>query len=105
MLTAVGCISAFLVLYVTRIALGGTTPFPGPQPVYLYLYLPTLTIHVILSIVCLPLVLYNTVTGLTLPVAEVPHTRHPRIGPWAVKLWILSLGLGELVYLLLRITY
>lgn len=102
MLTAITFILAFLVLYVTRISVGGITPFPGPRPVYLYLYLPTLSIHVILSIVCLPMVLYNTLTGLTLPVNEVPHTRHPRIGPWAVKLWILSLSLGELVYLLLR---
>ena len=105
MLTAAVLLRAFLVLYVTRVALGGTKAFPGPAAVRGYLYLPMLTVHILLSIVSVPLVIYNLLVGLSRPVAAVGGTAHPRVGRTAVALWSLSLLLGIGVYALLNVLY
>jgi putative membrane protein len=105
MLTASILISAFLVLYVTRVALGGTKTFPGPATVRLYIYLPMLTVHILLSIASVPLVIYNLLVGLTRPAATVGTTFHPRVGRAAVALWSVSLLLGIGVYVLLNVLY
>lgn len=105
MLASAVLISLFLVLYVTRVALGGTKAFPGPEAVRTYLYLPVLAVHIILSIVSVPLVIYNLLTGLTREVQSVAATRHPVVGRFAVALWSASLALGIIVYLLLNVAY
>jgi len=105
MLSAATLISAFLVLYVTRVALGGTKAFPGPAVVRTYLYLPMLTVHILLSILSVPPVIYNVLVGLTHHPDEIGRTAHPRVGRVAVTLWSLSLVLGLGVYLLLNIIY
>lgn len=105
MLSAATLISAFLVLYVTRVALGGTKAFPGPAAVRAYLYLPMLAVHILLSILSVPPVIYNVLVGLTRSPADVGRTAHPRVGRVAVALWSLSLFLGVGVYLLLNILY
>jgi len=105
MLAAAALISAFLVLYVTRVALGGTKAFPGPAAVRLYLYLPMLTVHILLSIVSVPLVIFNLLVGLSRPPALVGTTAHPRVGRAAVALWSVSLLLGIGVYALLNVLY
>jgi putative membrane protein len=105
MLAAAGLISLFLVLYVARVALGGTKAFPGLQAVRTYVYLPVLAVHIVLSIVSVPLVIYNLLTGLTLGIPEVRTTRHPAVGRYAVALWSTSLALGILVYLLLNVLF
>ncbi len=105
MLGAAACICFFLLLYVTRVALGGTKAFPGPAGVRTYVYLPILGVHILLSIVSVPLVVYNLLVGLGTPVAEVARTAHPRVGRWAVLLWSVSLTLGIVVFLLLNVIY
>lgn len=105
MLVAAGCISLFLILYVTRVALGGVKAFPGPAAVRTYLYLPVLTVHISLSILSVPLVVHNLLIGLTYPIGEIPRTAHPRVGRWAVLAWSISLALGQVVYLLLNVLY
>jgi putative membrane protein len=105
MLAAVGLIAVFLVLYVTRVALGGVKVFPGPAQVRRYVYLPALAVHVTLSILTVPPVVYNVLTGLTRPPGQVRTTGHPRVGRVAVILWSVSLSLGLLVYLLLNVVY
>ena len=105
MLAAAALISAFLVLYLTRVTLGGVKAFPGPQAIRLYLYLPALTVHIALSILSVPLVIYNLIIGLTFPVGRIGSTGHPRVGRVAVALWSVSLSLGILVYLLLNAFY
>jgi putative membrane protein len=105
MLAAAAFISAFLVLYLTRVTLGGVKAFPGPQAIRLYLYLPALAIHIALSILSVPPVIYNLLIGITVPVGEIPKTRHPRVGRVAVVLWSVSLALGILVYLLLNVFF
>jgi len=105
MLAAMALISIFLVMYVTRVSLGGVKAFPGPASIRAYLYLPALVIHISLSILSVPLVVYNAFVGLTVPVSLIPRSPHPRVGRVAVVLWSVSLSLGILVYLLLNVLY
>ncbi|MDR7543440.1 MAG: DUF420 domain-containing protein [Armatimonadota bacterium] len=105
MLASAALISLFLVLYVTRVALGGTKVFPGPATVRSYVYLPILAVHIILSIVSVPLVIYNLLTGLGKETRAVAPTWHPIVGRVAVALWSASLALGILVYLVLNVVY
>ncbi|MEM0350080.1 MAG: DUF420 domain-containing protein [Candidatus Caldarchaeum sp.] len=103
MLASFILITAFLTMYLGRLFLGGVKQFTGPQPIRDFVYLPSLIIHLGLSIVSVPLVLYNILTGLFTPVAEVgKKTRHRAVGRWGVRLWSLSLVLGVLVYFLLN---
>lgn len=104
MATAFGLILVFLVLYLTKIGGGGTKEFVGPQLVY-YAYLLMLAIHIILSIVSVPVVLYALVLGLTHTPSELRETSHARVGRIAAGSWILSLSLGVIAYALLNHVY
>lgn len=103
--SALGLISLFLVMYVTRIYFGGIKEFSGPESIYYYVYLPVLIIHLALSIVCIQPVLYVALVGFTHPIADIPRTRHRLVGRVAVSLWILSLALGLVVYVMLYRSY
>jgi putative membrane protein len=105
MLASAALIALFLVLYVTRVALGGTKAFPGPPAIRTYVYLPVLAVHIVLSVASVPLVIYNLLTGLTRGVPAIAGTRHPAVGRYAVALWSTSLALGIVVYLLLNVLY
>jgi len=105
MLSALGLISLFLVMYVTRIYLGGIKEFPGPETLYNYVYLPVLIVHLALSILCVQPVLYVASIGLTHRLEDIPRTRHKFVGRIAVPLWILSMALGLAVYALLYREY
>jgi putative membrane protein len=96
---------AFLVLYLYKVVLEGPADFPGPATVYRYVYLPMLAIHVLLAIVCLPLLYYVALLGLTRPVEDVYRTAHRRVGRLAAALWITSFALGDVVYALLYLVY
>jgi putative membrane protein len=105
MATAFGLILVFLVLYLTKIGGGGTKEFVGPTLVY-YAYLAMLAVHIVLSIVAVPVVLYALVLGLTHSPAELrTETPHRRVGRVAAGSWILSLSLGVVTYLLLNHVY
>jgi putative membrane protein len=104
MSTAFGLILVFLVLYLTKIGGGGTKEFVGPTLVY-YAYLAMLAIHIVLSIVSVPVVLYAIVLGVTHTPAELRDTAHARVGRIAAGSWILSLSLGVVAYLLLNHVY
>ena len=103
--SALGLISLFLVMYVTRIYLGGIKEFPGPESIYFYVYLPILIIHLTLSILCIQPALYVALIGLTHRIEDIPRTRHRLVGRVAVPMWILSLALGLVVYVLLYRKY
>lgn len=113
MLSAFALIMVFLVLYVTKVG-GGfekSLVIEAGQPMAAYagtvrlVYLAMLVIHIFLSVVSVPVVLYAVVLGLTRPAAELPNTAHPRVGRVAVAAWTLSLALGVLTYLLLNHVY
>lgn len=105
MLAAAALISLFLIFYVTRVSLGGVKAFPGPPAVRLYVYLPALIVHIALSILSVPPVVYNLLTGLMYRPGDLPKTIHPRVGRVAVGLWSVSLALGIFVFLMLNVLY
>lgn len=105
MLTSLGLFVLFLVLYLYKVALQGPAEFPGPPTVYQFVYLPLLAIHILLAIVCIPLLYYVVLLGLTRPIRELFDTNHKRIGRVAASLWLISFVLGNVVYVLLYVVY
>ena len=104
MLSATGFITIFLVLYLLRVGGGGTKHFVGPALVETA-YLGMLAVHILLSIVAVPIVIYVLLIGLSRPPAEVRTTSHARIGRVAAGTWIISLVLGLITYVLLEHVY
>lgn len=105
MLTTVVLFATFLVLYLYKVISQGTQEFPGPAVVDQWVYLPTLAIHIVLAIVCIPLLYYVLLLALTRPVSQIYGTRHKQIGRIAAALWLISFVLGNVVYLLLYVVY
>ena len=95
----------FLGLYLYRIVIVGTKPFPGPEAVYQFLYLPVLGIHMLLAVVSIPLVYYVLLVATTRPVAAIRESPHPRVGRVAASLWFVAFALGIVVYTLLYVVY
>lgn len=101
MLSGFGLFAAFLTLYLYRVAILGPKPFAGAPWLETFVYLPVLAIHILLAIVCVPLLYYVALLGITTPVDLIPETRHPRLGRITVALWVTSFVLGLVVYILL----
>lgn len=97
--------ATFLVLYLYRVSLEGPSGFPGPAAVEQFVYFPILGIHMLLAIVCIPLLFYVLLLALTRPASELSGTNHPRVGRVAATLWLVSFALGTVVYLLLYVLY
>lgn len=105
MSSAFGLILVFLVLYLTKLIGGGTKEFVGPELAYT-VYLAMLAVHIILSMVAVPVVLYALILGLSHTPRELrEETPHRRIGRIAAASWIVSLTLGVVTYLLLNHIY
>lgn len=104
MMAAFSLIMVFLVLYLLKTGGGGRKDFVGPQGAY-YAYLVMLGIHIVLSALSVPLVLYNVVIGLTHSTEEIRETAHARVGRISVAVWSLSLSLGVVAYVLLNHVY
>jgi len=114
MLSAFVLILLFLSMYLPKVAGGGTKEFvlessytwmPLWEWVY-WAYLLMLAIHILLSILAMPLVLYAVVLGVTHTPEELrTETPHRTIGRVAAGTWILSLALGVVTYLLLNHAY
>jgi putative membrane protein len=114
MASAFGLILVFLVMYLTKIGGGGTkeiviasSGIPGvPAGAVHVAYLAMLAVHVLLSIVAVPVVLYALVLGITHTPRELrTETPHRTVGRIAAGSWILSLSLGVVTYLLLNHVY
>jgi putative membrane protein len=105
MLSSLVLFVVFLSLYLYKVAVQGPAPFPGPDTVYRFVYLPTLAIHILLAIICLPLLYYVALLALTHSVAELRETAHARFGRVAAALWLVSFVLGNVVYAFLYVVY
>lgn len=104
--SAFGLILGFLVLYLLKIGGGGTKEMVGAPELVYYAYLLMLAIHIILSVVSVPVVLYAIVLGLTHTTRELrEETPHRTVGRVAAASWILSLSLGVVTYVLLNWVY
>ncbi|WP_137283237.1 DUF420 domain-containing protein [Halorussus salinisoli] len=104
MLTAFALILGFLALYLVKVGGGGEKSIAVTGAVY-YAYLVMLAIHILLSVVAVPVVLYAVVLGLTHTPTELRDTAHARVGRWAAGAWALSLALGIVTYLMLNHVY
>jgi putative membrane protein len=104
MLGAFGLILLFLVLYLLKTGGGGQKEIIAPDGATIA-YLAMLGIHILLSVLAVPLVLYNITIGLTHSREEMRRTAHARVGRWAVGIWSVSLTLGIAAYVLLNHVY
>ena len=105
MLVSAALFAVFLVLYLYKVALEGPAEFPGPDAIYRQVYLPLLAIHILLAVVCIPLLYYVLLLATTRPVSALVDTAHARVGRVAASLWIVSFVLGNVVYALLYVVY
>ena len=95
MLLATGLQAAFLVLYVTKAVLYGTTPFVG-DPEIRAVYLVLLAAHSLAAALTAPLVLVALVWGL-----RARYERHRRVARWAYPIWFFTSVTGPLTFLML----
>jgi putative membrane protein len=102
---AFALILLFLVVYLIRVGGGGEKLFAGGPDIVYYAYLIMLAIHILLSIVAVPVVLYALILGLTHTPEELRNTAHATVGRIAAGSWILSLVLGIVTYLMLNHIY
>lgn len=113
MLTAFALIVLFLLLYLPKVGGGGEKYFVLAStydwvPLGWWVepaYLAMLAVHILLSAVAVPLVIFTVVLGLTHTPAELPRTPHARVGRLAAGSWILSLVLGIVTYVMLNHLY
>ncbi len=104
MIAAFVLILVFLVMYLLKTGGGGRKEVLAGAPLRT-LYLSMLGIHIFLSVVAVPFVLYAITLGLTRTPAELKQTAHARVGRIAVTTWLVSLILGIVAYLMLTFYY
>lgn len=104
MSVAFGLIILFLVLYLLKTGGGGRKEFVGPAAAR-WSYVLMLGLHILLSIVSVPVVLYTIILGGTRSIAEIRESVHARVGRYAAGAWIVSLVLGVVAYILLNHLY
>lgn len=113
MLIAFTLICVFLVFYLWKVGGGFEKSImiengqflAGYASVIEPLYLLMLAIHIILSVLAVPVVLYAVILGLTHTPSELAETAHARVGRIAVVSWSVSLALGVITYFLLNHVY
>ncbi len=99
-------ILVFLVLYLLKTGGGGTKEIDLAMGPVKIAYFAMLAIHVLLSILAVPVVLYALILGVTHTPTELRNeTPHKRIGRIAAGSWIVSLVLGVVTYLMLNHVY
>jgi putative membrane protein len=104
MITAFSLILLFLVMYLLKTGGGGRKEILAGAPLR-SLYLGMLAVHILLSVTAVPLVIYNITLGLTRTPAELRQTAHAKVGRVAVSVWLVSLVLGVVAYLMLTFYY
>jgi putative membrane protein len=104
MLSAFTLIMLFLVFYLWKTGGGFEKSIVAPDGITLA-YLSMLGIHIFLSVVTVPVVLYAVILGLTHTPAELRETGHARVGRIAATAWSVSLFLGIVTYVMLNHIY
>ncbi len=104
MLIAFSLILLFLVVYMFRVGGGETKAIVAPELVTT-VYRVMLAIHILLSIVAVPVVVYAVVLGLTHTPSELADSLKSTVGRIAAVAWIVSLVLGIVTYFLLNHIY
>lgn len=105
MLIALAAFATFLLLYLYNVGVTGPHPFPGPDSVYRTVYLPILIIHMVLAVICIPLLFYISILALTRAPGAVAATRHPTVARPTLALWVTTFVLGIAIYAMLYLVY
>jgi putative membrane protein len=105
MTTAFLLILLFLALYLTKVGGGGEKEIVGATGLVYVAYIGMLAVHVVLSALSVPLVVHALVLGATHAPEELRETEHRRVGRAAASVWILSLALGVITYVMLNHVY
>lgn len=106
MASAFGLIVIFLLMYLPKVGGGGEKFLAEGVPELAALaYFIMLAIHIVLSVIAMPVVLYAFLLGVTHTPAELRQTAHAKVGRIAAASWILSLVLGVITYLVLNHVY
>jgi len=95
MFTAFVFSSVFLAAYITNYALHGEMHFQG-QGTVRSIYFPLLISHIILAVVCLPMILITFFLSLT---GRFPT--HKKLARWTFPIWLYVSVTGVIVYLML----
>jgi putative membrane protein len=95
MITAFGFSVIFLIIYITNYALHGETIYPGHGTIRAT-YLIILISHILLSMICLPLVLITFFLSLT---GRIPI--HRKVARWTFPIWLYVSVTGVVVYVML----
>jgi len=95
MIGAVSVSAAFLVSYLTRVALTGTHRFPG-EGWLRWLYLAILVSHTILAVAVAPMALRSLALGWTGRIEQ-----HRRLARITFPIWLYVSATGVVVYVLL----
>jgi putative membrane protein len=104
MITAFLLILVFLVMYLLKTGGGGRKEIVAGAPLR-SLYLGMLGVHILLSVLAVPFVLYAITLGVTRTPSELKRTAHATVGRIAVSAWLVSLVLGVVAYLMLTFYY
>jgi putative membrane protein len=104
MLSAFSLIMLFLVFYLWKTGGGFEKSIVAPELATI-VYLAMLAIHIFLSVVAVPVVLYAVILGLSHTPTELRDTAHARVGRIAVTAWSVSLFLGIVTYVMLNHIY
>lgn len=99
MWTATALQGLFLIIYLMRVLLSGTTYYQGP-PLLRLLYLAILGSHMFLALVVTPLVILTVWRGW-----RGQYGAHRRIARWTFPIWLYVTGTGPVVYLMLKSSY
>lgn len=102
MIAAFSLILLFLVLYLLKTGGGGRRDVVGGPSALVTGYYVMLGVHVVLSILAVPVVLYALTLGLVYTPTELRRTVHARVGQVAAAAWIVSLVLGIGAYVVLN---
>ena len=92
MLTAFGFSVLFLICYIGNYALHGESHYPG-HSIARTLYLSILVSHILLSMVCLPLVLITFFLALSGRISI-----HRKVARWTFPIWLYVSVTGVVVY-------
>lgn len=106
MTSAFALILVFLLMYLPKVGGGGQKELADAAPELVALaYFLMLAVHIVLSVVAMPVVLYAFLLGISHTTPELRETVHARIGRVAAAAWILSLVLGVVTYAVLNHAY
>lgn len=106
MTAAFGLILLFLLLYLPKVGGGGEKELAEAAPDLVALaYFAMLAIHILLSALAMPVVVFAFLLGVSHSPAELRDSLHPRIGRIAAASWTLSLVLGVVTYVILNHVY